>query len=362
MSEFGFGKRLCRFTVVFMGIFPVVPMFVLCSCKDSILGLAFVLWLVEAYDWICNGNEKSCLRWVIWSVLMCLLRYNVVYALVATGIITAICMKNHRGRTLVMFAVSVIVSMVISSGLEYAFNATSDEHQELLTVPIQQIARTYNLSPDTFTEEEKEVLYNYIPEEYLLRYRAKLSDLVKVGFDNGAYENDSGGFWNIWLSGLRKSPVSYLNAWLMTSYGYWYPDTVIDVYSGNNVQTFTYGESSYFGYETEYPGTRASLIPVIDKFYRSLSLDIYKEKLPVVSMLFSTGFVLWLFVFCVGYIVRQGGFKAALPYVLPFFIVGTLLLGPTYLTRYVFFIWISLPFVVGNMLSFGRPKTPPHTS
>lgn len=42
----------------------------------------------------------------------------------------------------------------------------------------------------------------------------------------------------------------------MTSYGFWYPDTVIDV-------------------------------------YRKMSLEVYQQKVPILSMLFSPGFMFW---------------------------------------------------------------------
>jgi hypothetical protein len=136
----------------------------------------------------------------------------------------------------------------------------------------------------------------------------------------------------------------------MTSYGYWYPDTVVDVYEGNQVYTFTYDESSYFGYETEEPGVRQSFIPAIDKFYKNLSLSIFKENMPIISMFFSIGFIFWIFILGIGYIVRNGGFMAIVPYTMPAMTMATLLLGPTYLPRYVFFLWLCLPFVFGNMV------------
>jgi hypothetical protein len=234
--------------------------------------------------------------------------------------------------------------------LGVVLNAKSSGYQEMLTVPIQQIARTYNLDEDAFSVEEKAALYEYLPEEYLEKYNAKLADQVKLGFVNEKYAEDKAGFWKIWITGLKKSPVSYLNAWLMTSYGYWYPDTVVDVYTGNQVYTFTYDESSFFGYETEEPGTRQSLIPAIDNFYKKLSIDIYKEKVPLLSMLFSMGFVFWLLVFGVGYIIKTGGILNALPYVMPLMTVATLFLGPTYLPRYIFFIWFCIPFMIGNVM------------
>jgi hypothetical protein len=35
---------------------------------------------------------------------------------------------------------------------------------------------------------------------------------------------------------------------------------------------------------------------------------------------------------------------------MPVMTMATLLLGPTYLPRYVFFLWLCLPFVFGNMV------------
>jgi hypothetical protein len=134
----------------------------------------------------------------------------------------------------------------------------------------------------------------------------------------------------------------------MTSYGYWYPDTVVDVYSGNEVYTFTYDENSFFAYETEYPGKRDSIIPIIDNFYKKLSLNIYKEKLPVLSMLFSMGTIFWVWILLIGYVVKNRGIRGIVPYIMPIMTWCTFLLGPTYLPRYIFFMWLGIPFIVGD--------------
>jgi hypothetical protein len=350
MARFGFDKMICRIMVVFMGLFPIIPMMVLCSSKDSIFALVLFVWIAETYDLVFMDSNKRGILWIALSALLCLLRYNAVYALIVSGLFALIVSKGKRIRYALLLTGSIVVYFAISSLLTGVLDASSTEYQEMLTVPIQQIARTYNLSPDVYSDEEIELLYEYIPKEYLEKYSPKLSDGVKVSFVNDKYKEDKIDFWKIWVSGMVKAPMSYLNAWIMTSYGYLYPDTVVDVYKGNQVYTFTYGESSYFGYETEEPGTRNSLIPIIDKFYKDLSLEIFKEKLPVISILFSMGSAVWFYVFVVGYIVRVGGFRKCLPYIMPFMIIATLLLGPTYLPRYIFFIWLSLPFVIGDAI------------
>ena len=119
-----------------------------------------------------------------------------------------------------------------------------------------------------------------------------------------------------------RHPFTYLNAWFMTSYGFWYPDTVIDVYRGNSVFTFTYEDhitrqSLFWQYfikrfqlfftqafliiSVSPPGTRESKIPILNEWYRKMSLEITQQRMPLVSMLFSPGFLFWIFAFLAGY-------------------------------------------------------------
>lgn len=354
MCAFGFGKKLCRTMIIVMGLFPVFPMFVLCSSKDSIFSLVLLLWVVKSYENIRFPKKHVDVMWIVWSVLMCLLRNNALYAMMPTCFIMFVVWKEHRKRVLQLFVATIGITIIFSSGMKIVLNAKESGHQEILTVPIQQLARIYTLEGDTFSAEEKEKLFSYLPEKYINRYVPKISDGVKIGFDNDAYDKDSAGFWKLWIKGLKSSPVSYLNAWLLTSYGYWYPDTIVDVYKGNTVYTFTYGDNTYFGYETEQPGNRKSYIPVIDSFYNKLSLDIYKEKVPVLSMLFSQGFVLWVMIFAITYILVYGGVRKIMPYLILVMMVLTLLLGPTFLPRYVFFVWLCISFIVGDMFTIHK--------
>ena len=221
-------------------------------------------------------------------------------------------------------------------------------------MPIQQLARTYKYTPEAFSDEEKALLFRILPEDALARYNPRLSDPVKHFFNNQEYEKDRSQYAKLWLSvGMRK-PLSYLNAWLMTSYGFWYPDTVINVYAGNSVFTFTYKDCSYFGYEVEEPGVRASKIPWLDEAYRRLSLEIQQEKIPVLSMLYSPGCLFWCFAFFFSYALYRRKYHILQAYVLVLLMWLTVILGPTYLPRYVLIFWYALPLFVAVMFEEER--------
>lgn len=258
--------------------------------------------------------------------------------------------QKRQARSVLLLGIcSMVLSALAANTLRIATHAEDSEHQEILTVPIMQMARTYVYEKDSLTDQQVDTLLNYLPEEALLRYTPKLSDNVKGDFNNAAYEQDAKSFWKLWAQMGLEHPFSYLNAWMMTSYGFWYPDTVIDVYRGNTVFTYTYEDSSYFGYEVEQPGTRESKIPLLDELYRRMSLTIFQQNIPLLSMLFSPGFLFWCMMFGIGFLLNNPNKKRAwsqiLPYLLPIFVVMTFLFGPTFLVRYVVFLWVLVPLL-----------------
>ena len=80
--------------------------------------------------------------------------------------------------------------------------------------------------------------------------------------------------------------------------------------------------------------------------YRKLSLENIVQRIPVVSWMFSPGFLCWVFVFAGLYWVSCRAW-AQLSAFLPVFLNWlTVLLGPTYLVRYVLIFWFALPLLL----------------
>ncbi len=333
--------------IVWLGLFPTVVMFTLCSAKDALFTLALLLLLVCLLE---MGTEAAFFESKGWQSLfvvsgmgMMLLRNNGFYAFLVMIPVLLLLQKKRRWRLLFLAVCAVAGCMLVNGGLKAALHADDSEYQELLTVPIQQLARTYKYAPEVFSGEDREVLYEILDEEALSLYTPRLSDPVKYRFANETFARDKGKYAKLWLRVGLKKPLIYLNAWWMTSYGFWYPDTVINVYGGNTVFTFTYKDNSYFGYEVEQPGVRESKIPWLDEVYRKLSLEVWKEKVPVVSWLFSPGAMFWLYAFLFAWLLSRGRYELIYPFLPIFLIWLTVLLGPTYLPRYVLFFWYALP-------------------
>lgn len=352
-------KTLRFISMLYFGLFPVIVMFTLCSAKDALFSTALLLLLICLLE--MNLDSDGFFTSKGWLLLigasatgMMLLRNNGLYAFVFLIPFLAFYQKKYRKRVLIWAAISIAGCLLINGGLRVAFQADDSENQEILTVPIQQLARTYKYEPEVFSEEDVKTLHEILPEEALVMYNARLSDPVKYRFRNDAFAADKSKYIKLWAKIGLKKPLSYINAWLMTSYGFWYPDTVINVYAGNSVFTFTYKDSSYFGYEVELPGERDSKIPWLDEVYRRLSLEIEQEKVPIVSMLFSPGGLFWLFAFVFSYMLYRKNYHILMPCIMVLAVWLTVILGPTYLPRYVLIFWFGLPLFAAVLLEEER--------
>lgn len=347
------GVRLI--SLLYFAFFPVVVMFTLCSAKDALFTVALLLLLLALLDMGSIGGQffaskRKMLFFVLSAVAMMLLRKNGVYAFAVMVPILLLYHKQNRKKTAMLIGIIFLTYFGINTGLTVVLHAQGGENQEILTVPIQQLARTYKFNREAFGQEDIDTLHEILPEEALVLYNPKLSDPVKVRFQNEVFAADKSKYAGLWLRIGLKKPLSYINAWLVNSYGFWYPDTVIDVYSGNTVFTFTYGESSYFGYEVEEPGFRDSKIPWLDEAYRKLALEISQEKIPIYSMLYSPGGIFWCIAFVFAYMLYRRKYHIVIPYMMVLTVWLTVLLGPTYLPRYVLIFWYGLPLFAAMLL------------
>lgn len=343
------GIRL--FGLFYLGLFPTVVMFTLCSAKDALFTTALLLLMICLLEMGAQERFFTSRGWRLLFVLsgmaMMLFRNNGFYAFLVMIPFLLFLQKKQWRQILFLTACAVAGCLFVNVGLKTALHAQSGEYQEILTVPIQQMARTYKYAPEVFTPEDREILYEVLSKEALSLYTPRLSDSVKYRFDNAAFAEDKAKYGSLWLRTGMKKPLIYLNAWFMTSYGFWYPDTVINVYGGNTVFTFTYKDNSYFGYEVEEPGVRESKIPWLDEIYRRLSLEVWKEKAPVVSWLFSPGAMFWFIAFLFTWMLNRRRYEIMYPFLPVFLLWLTVLLGPTYLPRYVLFLWYGLPLFLG---------------
>lgn len=356
MKKYGAHLALRITGIIYFAFFPVIVMFTLCSAKDGIFTAALLLLLLFMADMTRDkecffSSPKSMLFFAISAFIMMSFRHNGMYAFLVMAPVLFFYMKGYRKKLAALLGGIFFFYFIAAWALAALLSAEPSGSQEKLTVPIQQLARAHKYDKESFSKDDMETLYEILPEQALALYTSKVSDGVKIWFDNAAYEADPGKYMRLWAKMGIKHPFTYINAWFMTSYGFWYPDTIIDVYRGNEVFTFTYEDSSFFGYEVEQPGTRESKLPFLNEWYRSLSLSITQQKVPVVSMLFSPGFIFWVYAFAFGYTYYRKRYDLLIPIFMILLVWLTVILGPTYLPRYVLILWFAFPAVAAVLVN-----------
>lgn len=353
MESRGAAKWVRAVMILYFGLCPVLVMFSLCSAKDGLFTGMMLILVVLLQELCADVNDffrkkGQVILFGITSTGMMLLRHNGFYGFLVFTPVLVFYLRKEWKKVLPCLVVSIGAYVLVSAGLAAALGADDSENQEMLTVPISQMARI--CAYEEVPLKEQEILYRYLPKEAVARYTPKVTDGVKISFNNEAYEADKKSFWKLWAKWGAEHPFAYFNAWFMTSYGFWYPDTVIDTYRGNTVFTYTYEDSSYFGYEVEEPGVRESKFPWLNEIYRKMSLEIAQQRIPVISMLFSPGFLFLVWCFFLGFLCYGKRWSMVLPFVLPGLCWLTVLLGPACLARYVVFLWALLPVVLLSSL------------
>ena len=354
MNAWGVSKLIQRVGIVYLCVFPTVIMYVLCSTKDVLFSALLLLALVKVIDYIYGKNAKwkDMLSIVIICALAFLLRHNGIYAFVVTApfwLIVAQKRKRTAGMLVGIIAI-IILYITCSYGLKEVTNAQESGKQEMLSIPIQQMARVYQYDKEGIEQADLEELYAYIPEEALVFYKPVLADNVKQKFNNSYYLEHTSEFWKLWYRVGKSHASIYLKAFMLDNCGYWYPYATLNCYEGNQTRTFVYKDSSYFGYETESPGDRESKIPLLDEAMRKLSLEISWQKVPVIRLLFHPAFYFWLFAFALCYQLYQKRYDLCMIAALILFVYATVLLGPAVLVRYVLYFYFGFPLLLALLL------------
>ncbi|MFR9232983.1 MAG: DUF6020 family protein, partial [Eisenbergiella massiliensis] len=347
---------LRRAGVLYFDFFPVIQMYVLCSAKDTLYSAGMLLTIVlllrlfrEKAEFFSDQNKTALLLLSLFS--MAAMRHNGFYILLLMIPVIILCAgKNCRVKAAATACTALLLYLLVSNGLAFVGMRRCRKTRKcslcrFCSWPV------YTTSPEVMTEEEKSVLLEVLPREALERYTPKLSDSVKIDFNNAAYKADPTGTGGCGVRG-QKSACRLSERLAADLLRLLAPDAVIDI-PGNTVFTYTYEDSSYFGFETELPGTRDSKIPLLNEWFRRLSLELFQQKVPVVSMLFSPGFLFLVYLSGLLFLMRRKQYKTVLAFLPAILNWLTVILGPTYLVRYVLIFWLALP-VLAYVVSTGK--------
>ncbi len=338
----------------FFAFNPVIALFSFIPVKDSMLTAFWALFTVELYSLSDTELKKkqliaSNIRLIILGIACCLLRNNVVYALVPAFLIMLFIIRKNWKRVALCGGCILIGFLLINGPIYTAMGIEKGNSREMLSVPMQQIAYVTVTNSDSLSPDELDKINQYIPTEQIAEtYNPRFADPVKGTFITENFNQNPADFFKLWVDLQFQYPQEYIVSFLNLNIPYWYPDA-------NSVDT--YAQRSYIETTvptnpmTEYVVIRDSKIPALYEQYEKVaSFDRFKT-LPIVSNIFSLSFPIWFLVFGTLVQIVKKEKKTIIVFLPSLLLWCTFMLGPVSNLRYLLPIIVMYPLYFTILLS-----------
>lgn len=343
----GLRKLFIVISLLFFTCFPSISIMAISATKD-IYFVAFLLMLTVLLARVYEDMKLLYeigfwIKFLICAVGMCLFRNNAFYALIVVGIIAWIWLQGKKNRC--VFVILIVCSVFSAKGGDVILTAYLDAKPgpevEMLSVPIQQLARVYNLHGNELSCDEKQELLVLMPG--IGDYNPYKSDEVK---NSAKIEENYREFINLYLKYFKSYPITYIDAFLCNTQGYWFVDDTTNTkmygegYEGRQGYLLTDTKEGFGVYHVSH-------FRCLENIYETLFSANKYLRIPVVACVFSPAFFSWIMVFLLFKAFYEQKKKVKFCMVLLVALMITLLMGPCAIIRY------SLPFVVCMPLLIG---------
>lgn len=321
------------------------------STIKGVLSGAFLIFAITLLMRIFDGKRLilNSVLFAITSILSCLFRNNMMYAVAVAGIIIAIIRGGIKKKLHILLLTAVICIGYLGCNklLMTAFNAPDpDSARESMSVPLMCLARVCinhkdELDPDIYNE-----ILTYIDEGSISQYSFFMADGVKANANEQLLRNNKINFFKLFAKVGLKYPGEYIEAFCGLTLGYYAP---------LNSPYFVTGTTKLYvaGIEYGYPSpTITDRLPFGSKIFDWLYGDKDgRLSVPLFGMLWRGAVYFWGFVYAFMYLLYKKSTGNLCILLLPFLYMLTCLLGPTSFLRYICINIFSLPIAIYLILS-----------
>lgn len=300
-------------------LFTVWCIFDCTVIKDTLyhpLTLLFTIQIIECiYDTEGFFRKKSNLfLLILYAVLMTQVRNNGIFVLVFVAPFMILLVHGKR-RAVMSGAViaGLVVIMFLNNYLWPSLGVVSLEDKvDTYCIMFQQTAKYAQKHPDDVTEQERAVLNEVFDYDELPKvYNPQLADWGKncLRVQEGSAEDPTGSafaglkkeYFKVWFSQLKRHPLTYVEAFLECSYGYYYPE----------VRPYK-EEMGFYEYEAYTFNSSMSDAHQLDSmaFARFILAQLSKlEYVPGIGLLYRCGFYTWLMILGTGILILQKRYR-----------------------------------------------------
>ncbi len=347
--------------LLFYALFPTNSVLSVSTTKDVLFSGLVLVFTFLVYESVATGKLKT-MPIILSGVLMLLFRNNAVYALLGAGVITLFFAgpwrknvseeksKNNKLCTglLLSYGIILVIYLVGAFGLKTALHAENGSPREMLSIPLQQMARVRMTCDEKIPADLRNECEKYIEKTWVDgAYNPYLADPVK---SRAVLNEDPVGFVKAWIKLGVKFPGVYIDAFLECTRGMWY------VSDESHATIYGYGTESGFGYLSTdmrrmpegFEVNSSSKLPGLRVFMEKIVSDNAYLKVPVVRLLFAPATYTWLMMLYLMTLIYRREYKLIVPILFLSVYFFTLLLSPAVLVRYMYPFFLTVPVLLGT--------------
>ena len=343
------GARKSVLVVVFLfyGVYTINALYSIIMWKDVLFAGAALLLMLQLSDRLpwerAKGKRRKGLAFlgmVLTAFLFCTMRNNGYYAFLL-GFPFYILMNRKQWKPLLAIAVLTVLLVSGYHGLIYnVLGIRRSSAGEALSVPLQQIARTVKIHGVDRSDEDFLILEEVLPniEELGEKYNSGISDPVKEGdtFLSREFQKEPLRYGRSWLRLGLRYPQTYIDAFLLQSYGYWYTD--LDYF---NVTPIIVKNDMGLTQNERFAGLRGKVILLHE------NLAMYRPT----AILYSVGLLVWLELIAVTLLGMKRQWKPVSASLLIWGVWLTTLASPVFCEyRYLYALVVTVPLFLSLAL------------
>ena len=226
MKKIGISSIYRTIVLLFYAFTPVFPLYGMSMVKDVYFACFIIIYTILLFDVIKNGeiSLKNMFYIIIVSIFLILFRNNGIYVLVLSIPFLALVLKKYIKKIAVIFIIILSFNFSYNKIVLPYFKIPAGSIREMLSIPFQQTARY--VSKYSVSSDEKEAIDKILVfDDLASRYRSDLSDPVKEKFNKYYTKADLIKYFKVWFMEGIKHPDTYIEATLLNTYGYLYPNT-----------------------------------------------------------------------------------------------------------------------------------------
>lgn len=309
MREFALPPWILTATYALFLLHPLTGWYSVTLWKDIWLGtFILVLGTLSAKIFFRYRLGKP-ISWKMWA-LFALSIIAIAFAK-KTGVIVVLPLiigaaLYLRGRTLVRWIAtgvsSVLIYLLGHALIVAALDVRPGSEVEAWSLPAQQIARTVNVHGDELSPEQKTAIARYFNNADIgERYQPWISDPIKNRLNADLLRTERAEFIALWADLAREYPVSYLDATVNQTYGYWYPDVaywMTSASSWSDILRYNAGDNRKDTVEKKvagelYQDLNGGKVVDVERYTPELYPLNSIRRIPIVGWLLSLGAWTW---------------------------------------------------------------------